>query len=152
MMVSFADLVKIIVEGSIDNNMEWFKDRIKTISHLEENMQYMKRIMSELVKLESNHTSYHGEISKLDLKFMEKTALPSQHAVLLGENDIAAAKLEQELGHIRQKSRKIALAKEKIYGEAVGIKTARSGYKDLCSDGEREFDDIMSALQQKMLS
>ncbi|CAD6253518.1 unnamed protein product [Miscanthus lutarioriparius] len=140
MMVSFMDLVKVTMEASIDNSMEWFEDKIRTISHLEANgfsVQFMQSAMTDLVKIKSERTSYHVQIGKLDSKFVEKTASSSRVGALLDEKDIAAAELEQELGRIRQESQKIAKEKEKIDAELASIKTSLSGYEVLCDGVER---------------
>jgi hypothetical protein len=155
MMLSFADLVKITMGASIDNSMEWFEDKIRAISHLEANgfsVQFMQSAMTDLVKIKSELTSYHGEIGKLDSKFVEKTASSSRVGALLDEKDIAAAELEQELGRIRQESQKIAKEKEKIDAEVASIKTARSGYEDLCNGAERKFKDVLAGLRLRRLT
>lgn len=155
LMVSFADLVKATMEASIDNSMEWFEDTIRTMHHLEENgfsVHSMQSAMTELVKIKSECTSYHGEIGKLDSKLVEKTASSARASALLDEKDEAAAELERELGRIRQESQRIAQEKEKIDAEVVSIKAALSGYEDLHSSAVRKFKGIVDGLRRKRLS
>ncbi|KAG0530225.1 hypothetical protein BDA96_05G167300 [Sorghum bicolor] len=153
--LSFADLVKITLEASIDNSMEWFEDNLRTISYLEANgfsVQFLQSAMTEMVKIKSQLTSYHGEMGKLDSKFVEKTASSSRVGALLDEKDIAAAELEQELGRIRQESQKIAKEKEKIDAEVASLKTAVSRYEDLCNGAESKFKDVLAGLRLKRLT
>ncbi|AQK58774.1 DUF724 domain-containing protein 2 [Zea mays] len=155
MMVSFADLVKVTMEASIGNDMEWFEDKIRTISHLEANgfsVQSIQSAMTEMVKVKTEHTSYHCEIGKLSSKLVENMASSSRAGALLDEKDEAAARLEEELVSIRQESQKIAKEKEKIDAEVVSIKTACSGYEDLCSGVERKFKEVLAGLQRKRLT
>jgi hypothetical protein len=152
MMVSFSELVKFTMEASIDDSMEWFEDKVRTVSLLEANgfsVQSIQSVLTELIEIKSERARYHGEIGKLSSKLAENTASSSRVGALLDEKDGAAAQLEQELGRIRQESQKMAQEKEKIDAEGVSIKTACSGYEDLCSDAERKFKEVLAQLRRK---
>ncbi|KAL5678600.1 hypothetical protein ACJX0J_014731, partial [Zea mays] len=152
MMVSFSELVKFTMEASIDDSMEWFEDKVRTVSLLEANgfsVQSIQSVLTELIEIKSERARIHGEIGKLSSKLAENTASSSRVGALLDEKDGAAAQLEQELGRIRQESQKMAQEKEKIDAEGVSIKTACSGYEDLCSDAERKFKEVLAQLRRK---
>jgi hypothetical protein len=94
MMVSYASLVKSIMEASIEQTEEWFEKNMDGLRHLEEsgfNVQSLQCTLTKLSQIKSNTVNYIEEIDKLEEEIEGKTSFLSPVDELLDEKDAAVA-------------------------------------------------------------
>jgi len=155
LMLTFIELVKDVKKASIDQDIEWYEDKISTLCHFEENgfdVQFLRRTLTELLHIKSNRTSCLGEIHELKAQIVGKTASTSRINALLDENDRAVAELEQKLGRLRQESQKITKEKEREEVNLCRLKEAHSRRVESNSDFEQQFRNTLAQLNQKKLT
>jgi len=155
LMLTFIELVKDVKKASKDHDIEWYEDKISTLSHFEGNgfdVQFLRRTLTELLHIKSNCTSYLGEVHKLKAQIVGKRDSNSRVDALLDEKDRAIAELEQKLGRLRQESQKITKEKEREEVNLCRLKEAHSRRVESNSDFEQQFRNTLAQLNQKKLT
>ena len=155
LMFAFAEVVRDVKKASKDHDIEWYEDKISTLSLFEGNgfdVQFLRRTLTELLHIKSNCTSYLGEVHKLKAQIVGKRDSNSRVDALLDEKDRAIAELEQKLGRLRQESQKIAKDKEHGEVELFRLQAEHSRFVEACNDAEQEFHNTLAQINQKKLT
>lgn len=154
LMVSFATLVENIREASIEESMEFFEDKIKTLCHLEANgfsVQFLQSRLTKMLQIKSNCSRYLGEINKLKEKTVGKESSLSRMDALLEQKHESIGELEKRLAHLRQETQQIEKDREREDAELSRLKSKRSRFEEACGEGEQQFRNLLDDLRHERM-
>lgn len=155
LMVAFDTLVKNIRKASIEESMEFFEDKIKTLCHLEANgfnVQFLQSTLTKMLQIKSNCSKYLREINKLKAEMVGKTASLSRMDALLDQKDEAIGDLEQRLAHLRQETQQIEKDREQEHAELSRLNSKHSRFEEACGEGVQQLRELLNDLLRERLS
>ncbi|TVU24804.1 hypothetical protein EJB05_27263, partial [Eragrostis curvula] len=153
LMVSFATLVESIKEASIEDSMELFEDKIRSLCHLEGNgfnVQFLQARLSKLLQIKSNCSKYLGEINKLRAEMAGKATSLSRMGALLDQKDEVIGELEQRLGHLRREAQQIEKEREHEDAELSRLKSKHSRFEEAYGESVRQFRNILDDMSRRI--
>ncbi|KAK3118981.1 hypothetical protein QOZ80_9BG0711830 [Eleusine coracana subsp. coracana] len=153
LMVAFATLVENVREASIEESMEFFEDKIKTLCHLEANgfnVQFLQSRLTKMLQIKSNCSKYLGEMNKLDAEMVGKTTSLSRMDALLDQKGEAIGQLEQQLAHLRQETQQIEKDREHEDAEMSRLKSKHSRFEEAFREGKQQFWNLLDDLREKL--
>jgi hypothetical protein len=153
--MAFATLVENIRKASINDSVEFFKDKISGLCQLERNgfnVQFFKSRLIKLLQIKSDCSRYLGEMDKLSGEMVGKTTNLTRMDALLNQKDEARGELEQQLECIRQEALQIEKDRECEEDDLLRLKSNHSRFEEAYGEGHRQFHSILDDLYRKRMS